>query len=233
MRCVARQLIARKRKLVLSNGFAHLYGGILVLEIAMALRLKGMAAVDAIADVSGASAAEVTSAVQEMVDAGYAVDSPRGFRLTPEGKAWTDELLGAERQNVDTDAMNGIYERFCDHNDVFKQLITDWQIKDVGGEQVPNDHTDEAYDQAIFDRLADLDAAVAPVFADAAAQAPRLSRYLDRFAAALAAVQAGDTSMVAHPLKDSYHTVWFEMHEELILVSGRNRADEAAAGRGA
>ena len=67
----------------------------------------------------------------------------------------------------------------------------------------------------------------------AAVLAPRLSRYLDRFAAALAAVQAGDESMVASPLKDSYHTVWFEMHEELILLSGRNRADEAAAGRGA
>jgi pyruvate,orthophosphate dikinase len=39
--------------------------------------------------------------------------------------------------------------------------------------------------------------------------------------------------MLSAPLKDSYHTVWFEMHEELILLCGRNRADEAAAGRGA
>ena len=37
--------------------------------------------------------------------------------------------------------------------------------------------------------------------------------------------------MMAHPLRDSYHTVWFELHEELIRLSGRNRASEAAAGR--
>ncbi len=30
---------------------------------------------------------------------------------------------------------------------------------------------------------------------------------------------------------DSYHTVWFELHEELIALSGLTREDEAAAGR--
>ncbi len=30
---------------------------------------------------------------------------------------------------------------------------------------------------------------------------------------------------------DSYHTLWFELHEELIQALGRTRADEAAAGR--
>jgi pyruvate,orthophosphate dikinase len=35
--------------------------------------------------------------------------------------------------------------------------------------------------------------------------------------------------MLAAPLKDSYHTVWFELHEELIILSGRSRADVEAA----
>jgi pyruvate,orthophosphate dikinase len=30
---------------------------------------------------------------------------------------------------------------------------------------------------------------------------------------------------------DSYHSAWFELHEDLILLAGRNRADEVAAGR--
>jgi hypothetical protein len=29
--------------------------------------------------------------------------------------------------------------------------------------------------------------------------------------------------MVAHLLRDSYHTVWFELHEELIRLIGRKR----------
>ena len=34
--------------------------------------------------------------------------------------------------------------------------------------------------------------------------------------------------MVAHPFRDNYHTVWFELHEEPIRLTGWNRAEEAA-----
>jgi pyruvate,orthophosphate dikinase len=30
---------------------------------------------------------------------------------------------------------------------------------------------------------------------------------------------------VAHPLVDSYHSVWFELHEELLHLAGLSRAD--------
>jgi pyruvate,orthophosphate dikinase len=30
---------------------------------------------------------------------------------------------------------------------------------------------------------------------------------------------------------DSYHGVWFELHEDLIQLSGRTREEESAAGR--
>lgn len=204
-----------------------------MLEIAMALRLKGMASAEGIAENAGVSVDEATAALTSMVEAGHAGETPRGFRLMPEGKEWVDGLLAEERAGIDGAAADAVYERFCEHNDRFKQLITDWQIKEIDGEQVPNDHADEDYDAGIVIRLGNLHGEVAPVFADAADIAPRLGRYVERFAEALAAVQGGDTTMIAHPLKDSYHTVWFEMHEELILLCGRNRADEAAAGRGA
>jgi pyruvate,orthophosphate dikinase len=32
-------------------------------------------------------------------------------------------------------------------------------------------------------------------------------------------------------LLDSYHTVWFELHEDLIRLAGRTREAEATAGR--
>jgi pyruvate, orthophosphate dikinase len=38
--------------------------------------------------------------------------------------------------------------------------------------------------------------------------------------------------MIASPLKDSYHTIWFELHEELIHLAGRNRATEEARSGG-
>jgi pyruvate,orthophosphate dikinase len=70
-----------------------------------------------------------------------------------------------------------------------------------------------------------------PIIAAVAGAEPRFARYFERLNAALAAIEGGEAQMFAHPLKDSYHTVWFELHEELIRLSGRNRADEAAAGR--
>lgn len=177
-----------------------------MLDIAMALRLKGIASADHIADTTAADPAAVTAALAQMVEAGHAQETPRGLRLTPEGRTWLDEQLAAEREGIDHDAIEAVYERFCEHNGEFKQLVTDWQVRDVDGSQQLNDHSDPDYDQSIFDRLGALDAAVEPVFADAVALAPRLARYPQRFATALAAVQGGDPSYVAAPLKDSYHT---------------------------
>ena len=66
---------------------------------------------------------------------------------------------------------------------------------------------------------------------EVATSEPRLARYTERLHAALEALQEGDVQMMAHPLRDSYHTAWFELHEELIRLYGRNLASEAAAGR--
>ena len=45
------------------------------------------------------------------------------------------------------------------------------------------------------------------------------------------AAAAGNGKFVASPRVDSYHGAWFELHEDLILLAGRTRADEVAAGR--
>jgi pyruvate,orthophosphate dikinase len=51
---------------------------------------------------------------------------------------------------------------------------------------------------------------------------------LDRAAAAVA---AGDQRFVSSPRVDSYHSIWFELHEELIRLAGRSRSDEVSSGR--
>jgi hypothetical protein len=47
---------------------------------------------------------------------------------------------------------------------------------------------------------------------------------------ALDNIHAGETMWLARPLIDSYHTVWFELHEELILAAGLTRESEAKSG---
>ena len=55
--------------------------------------------------------------------------------------------------------------------------------------------------------------------------------YARRLEIAYAHVCAGHQQFITGALIDSYHTVWFEFHEALIRLSGRDRATEAAAGR--
>ena len=60
---------------------------------------------------------------------------------------------------------------------------------------------------------------------------PRLARYRRRLDAAAAAAADGDGRYIASPRLDSYHGVWFELHEDLIRLAGTTREEEVAAGR--
>ncbi len=56
-----------------------------MIELGMALKLKGLAMPDAIAHMTGMDETEVTSALAALVAEGRAGETPRGHRLTPEG----------------------------------------------------------------------------------------------------------------------------------------------------
>jgi hypothetical protein len=130
---------------------------------------------------------------------------------------------------VDKAAVSAGYDRFCEHNALLKALMTRWQLKPDG---TPNDHTDAGYDSEVTSDLGALHmAARADVEALAAHSARLAPLYPRRLDEAWARVSAGDTAFVARPVADSYHTVWFELHEELIGLAGLTRAAEAAAGR--
>jgi hypothetical protein len=82
----------------------------------------------------------------------------------------------------------------------------------------------------VLARLNDVHAGVAPIIEKAAGQLPRLTAYATKLAAALDKVKAGDTTWLTRPLIDSYHTVWFELHEELINAVGLTREEAARSG---
>jgi hypothetical protein len=57
-----------------------------------------------------------------------------------------------------------------------------------------------------------------------------LSVYAAKLRTALNKVKAGEIAWLTKPLIDSYHTVWFELHEELILAVGLTREEAARSG---
>jgi pyruvate,orthophosphate dikinase len=192
-----------------------------------ALALLGFASDDRLA-MSLVTSTEVVRCAIDALPAGHINRTPRGLQLAPEGRGWLQAQLDAERDCADRAAADRLYRNFMALDDRFKRLVADWQVRSIDGREVLNDHADAAYDAAVRARLAAFHNEAIPLIDDICVVSSRLQAYRARFVRASAAVAAGDGSMIASPLKDSYHTVWFELHEDLIHLSGRNRAAEEA-----
>jgi hypothetical protein len=96
----------------------------------------------------------------------------------------------------------------------------------AGGERIPNDHSNADYDHAVIDRIGvQHDRAKRPLsaFADLVG---RLERYSHRLDTAYDNVLAGDPDFVTGARVDSFHTVWFELHEDLLRMLGREREEQ-------
>jgi pyruvate,orthophosphate dikinase len=196
------------------------------------LALKGAATAAGVAEALGCAVDDVTPIVADLVSTDAAQELPGDrVRLLPVALERVAELFAADSARL-ASVIEPLLGEFHAVNDGLKQVMNAWQTREIGGETVPNDHADAAHDASVIDRLqVEVHPAILSIIEVVATSEPRFRRYSDRLAGALAAIGAGDAQMVAHPLRGSYHTVWFELHEELIRLTGRTRADEAAAGR--
>jgi hypothetical protein len=178
----------------------------------------------AVAAILGGDQGEISAALDEAVAAGRAMSAKGTYMVTPAGRAWLDEqypeAYGAFRGNPESAQA---YERFERVNRELLKLFTDWQMMPAGSERVPNDHSDADYDRDIIDRLgAQHERALKPL-ARFEALEPRLGEYTRRLEDAYDKVLAGDQDWVSGARIDSYHTVWFELHEDLLRMLGRER----------
>ena len=196
------------------------------------LRLKGLADSDVIAHAAAMPVDEVTAHCQAL--AGDGLVSRRdgrlsGWSLTADGRSAHATEVAAELERAGCrDVVDAAYRRFLSVNGDMLATCTDWQLRtDEGGAQVVNDHSDESWDAGVLDRLRALDAAVRPVLEPLCASLERFRCYPERFDAALGLVLAGEREWFTRPVIDSYHTVWFELHEDLLSTLGLARASEA------
>lgn len=198
------------------------------LAVLQAVRLKGRARPADLAATLGIGSEEITGIVERLTASGLLIDGAT-VRIAPAGRARLEALLAEERRGIDRTAMGAVYDEFRSVNADFKSVVTDWQLRG-GPHGTPNAHDDPEYDAAVLARLGEVHARVIPVLEAAAAQVPRLGAYSTKLVAALDKVRAGDTAWLTRPLIDSYHTVWFELHEELIGAVGMTREEAARSG---
>ena len=194
------------------------------------VRLKGFAETDAVADACGLGAEDVDRHLTSFAGTGLALRREGrlcGWSLTPAGRAQHAERVANELTACGArDQVESAYQSFLDINADLLGVCTEWQLKPDGGGQVPNDHSDSTYDKEVVTRLREIDEQVQPVCADLARVLDRFARYGTRLGTALSRVEAGEIEWFTKPLIDSYHTVWFELHEDLLTTLGIERSKE-------
>ncbi|MDI9901487.1 hypothetical protein QM716_16645 [Rhodococcus sp. IEGM 1409] len=175
-------------------------GNVDELALLQAVRLKERVGSVVLAEHLGVSAASGRAAYDALVEQGKATESDDAISLTAKGLAELDDQLDAERVSIDEDSIGEVYESFAPLDAEFVALIG----------------------SADADSLAELDRRAENLFDDLSAFVPRLSRYQDLFAAALAKVQAGESKWISEPIIDSYATVWAEARQELLGAAGKS-----------
>ncbi len=161
-----------------------------------------------------------------LVAAGFAIERREMLLLTPAGRAEADArlcLVGRPGH----EHVEAAYERFRPLNQTLLAICTDWQVR-AGG--VPNDHQDPVYDWGVIDRLVSLDEQTGPIVRSLGKRVARFVPYRERMRAARRMVEDGQSDWFLSPRIDSYHTVWMQLHEDLMVGLGIQRGDEPVDG---
>lgn len=191
-----------------------------------ALRIKGFARIDALVEMTDIESSVVDSHLRRMADVEWAMfrEARSLWQLTPQGREAHRQELAIDVVNYDLVALGPHYATFLGLNEAFKNLCGEWQLR--GGE--PNDHADPKYDRDVIGRLADLHADARPVLSEMTSVVPRLRTYSPRLSDTCRQVQEGIHQMFTGVMCGSFHDVWMELHEDLILTQGIDRAAEGS-----
>ena len=194
-----------------------------------ALVIKGFVMPSGLAPSVFASEEATAEMLEQLAGEGLVEKTGPMFKISDAGKEQGMEIITADREAWGADTAEAALDAFLPLDLRMKEVVTAWQMREIDGQPVPNDHSDPDYDRSVMDTLGGL-VADTDVWLAANEGSP-LDRYRKRLAAAWDKVLEGDEQYIAFPMVDSYHNVWFELHEDLILLAGRSREDEVAAGR--
>ncbi|MFM7537881.1 MAG: MarR family transcriptional regulator [Acidimicrobiales bacterium] len=192
-----------------------------------ALRVKGFAKADVLSELSGLPIEDVEGELvglqrEELI---LFREARALWQLTPAGRAAHGPLLAADAEHRGMrGGLEPHYPAFIELNVRFKELCGDWQLRNGA----PNDHSDSLYDRQVLDRLAAVDAAAQPICAAFGAVAVRFAGYGHRLSHVAQLVDGGQFNLFTGVMCGSYHDVWMELHEDLILTLGIDRSAEGS-----
>ncbi|QPL92071.1 transcriptional regulator [Streptomyces clavuligerus] len=189
------------------------------------LRCAGWSELSRVAEAAGLTEPEAESELIDLAVAGLAVRTTDGFGgwgLTAAGRAAAAERIAQELELSGAQrTVAAAYARFLVLNPELLDLCTAWQLRVVDGASLPNDHLDPDY-ALVLRRFADLNARADAVLTELSSALARFGRYRFRLTVALTRAWAGERDRVTDSTS-SYHTVWFQLHEDLLATLGLPR----------
>lgn len=193
------------------------------------IRIKGrVQKQDLFVESSYVARADLEQAVGRLIRKGFVSERNSDLselQLTPSGRGFHLELLDEERRAKGyIEALEEVYRSFLLVNQEVLQTITSWQLRAMNSKSpVINDHSDSSYDRRVLARLTAIDGRAQGVCRELSRVLPRLVIYANRLSSARGRIANGDVQWMDNPRLDSYHNVWFQLHQDLICTLGRDR----------
>jgi hypothetical protein len=199
------------------------------------LRCIGVAGEERVAEASGLETGETRLYLRDLSERGLVTLDPGpfgGWGVTEGGRITDEELARSELDSVDSRVhVLRSYESFLGLNRALLDTCGDWQMRRFGSTPILNDHTDPDYDAKVLSRLIRIDASAQRICTDLASRLTRFGLYGTRLTTAIESVLGGNIAYVTDTL-DSYHSVWFQLHEDLLVTLAISREEERKASSG-
>jgi hypothetical protein len=191
------------------------------------LTLRQLASAEQLAEINAQEVADVEANLEKAAADGAVVAARGNFMISPAGRELLDAAYPQAFADIRAnDAIGTAMDDF--ETGVNKQVLaltTEWQTKDVDGESVSNDHGDPDYDDKILAKLGRVHEKTEKVLGPLIEADPLVGKFLDRIGTALTRAEGGETDYVSGVRVDSVHTVWFQMHEHILRLTGRERPE--------
>ncbi len=187
------------------------------------LRIRGFVTVDGFVESLGRHPEALLTSLVENGQVRH-IDKRQMYGLLPAGKQLHATLLDGLADGSARAGLAEWYPAFLALNDEFKQLCTDWQVRD----DEPNDHSNADYDRRCIDRLRQLAEDARVIIDGFSAAVARMAGYNTRLSLAADCIARGEIKKFTGVMCESFHDIWMELHEDLIVLQRIDRSEEGS-----
>lgn len=149
---------------------------------------------------------------------------PELLGITEPGKAALREFLQARRRHIIPLLEGRPWADFEALDAEFKTVCTMWQVRQDGSGSL-NTHDDPEYDFAVIEKLVEVHGRLRELVRSVGGLEAELADLIVELDNAMARVGEGEFDHFTGVQLNSFHNLWFELHEDLLCTMGLQRSE--------